>query len=301
MGPSEGQADLSILFVADGDRLEMQSWLLAGSLARAHEGGPAPHLYAYVTPGRMANVSPLTRDLYDACGVELRPLPPPPDWRAPYPHGNKMVAASDRRETSRAVFLDTDMVVLRPLLEMAQLPPDTVAAAPEGVPTWGADDDRWERAYAHFGLPMPEERVRLLRGRGREFVPYYNAGFVAFPDRAATGETRFADRWIETALAVDHDCPVGGKRPWLDQISLPLALARFGYRTEVLTHSWNYALTRRKDYSATPDAHVLHYHRYRFLVKAPQWPALIEDFWDRLPARHHAAAQAAFRDAELLS
>jgi hypothetical protein len=46
-------------------------------------------------------------------------LPDLPDWRAPFPHGNKMVAATDLRDTSRAVFLDTDMVCLRPLLAMA--------------------------------------------------------------------------------------------------------------------------------------------------------------------------------------
>jgi hypothetical protein len=125
----------------------------------------------------------LTRDLYKACGVTLRPLPDLPEWRAPFPHGNKMVAATDRRDTSRAVFLDTDMVCLRPLLAMAGLSANTVAAAPEGVPTWGGGDDRWDRAYAHFGLPYPTERVRLLRGRKKEFVPYFNAGFVAFPDR----------------------------------------------------------------------------------------------------------------------
>jgi hypothetical protein len=98
------------------------------------------------------------------------------------------------------------------------------------VPTWGGGDDRWDRAYAHFGLPYPTERVRLLRGRKKQFVPYFNAGFVAFPDRPeAEGQPRFADRWVETALDLDHNCRIGGKRPWLDQISLPLTLARFGY------------------------------------------------------------------------
>lgn len=290
MAPNSDRADLSVLFVADGRRLERQSWLLATSLARAHAAGPAPDLIAYVSADWLPQVGRITRELYDACGVALRVLPPAPDWRAPYPHGNKMVAASDERETSRAVFLDTDIVCARSIAEMADLPSDTVAAAPEGVPTWGRDDDRWDRAYAHFGLPYPTERIRLLRGRRMKFVPYYNAGFVAFPDRGAGA--RFADRWIETALDLDHNCPLGGKRPWLDQISLPLTLARFGYGTRVLGESWNYSLTRRKDYSATPDAHILHYHRFHYLRQAPQWPAIEADFWERLPVRHHAEAQA---------
>jgi hypothetical protein len=293
-------ADLSILFVADGERLERQSWLLASSISAAHADGPRPRVIAYASSQNIDAVSTLTRDLYDACGVELRVLPEQPSWRAPYPHGNKMVAASDMRDTARAVFLDTDMVCLRPLFDMARLPPNTVAAAPEGVPTWGRDDDRWERAYAHFDLPYPTERVRLLRGRKKEFVPYFNAGFVAFPDGSEGGQARFAERWIETALDLDHNCRIGGKRPWLDQISLPLTLARFGYDTDVLGETWNYSLARRKDYAATPDVHVYHYHRFRYLVQAPKWPELLDAFWTRLPRRHHAAARAVLAETDLL-
>lgn len=300
MDAASDTADLSILFVADGQRLERQSWLLASSLASAHSNGPAPKVFAYASSQGIAAISPLTRDLYEACGVTLRPLPPEPNWRAPYPHGNKMVAAADHRDTSRAVFLDTDMVCLHPLLEMAELPANTVAAAPEGVPTWGRDDDRWDRAYAHFELPYPKQRVRLLRGRKMVFVPYFNAGFVAFPDAPGPDGMHFADHWIETAVEVDHNCRVGGKRPWLDQISLPLTLARFGYGTEVLGETWNYSLARRKDYAAIPDVHIYHYHRFRYLVQAPAWNQVLSDFWDRLPTRHHAEAQAAFAEAEMV-
>jgi hypothetical protein len=291
------RGSLSVLFVADGARLEMQAWLLAASLARAHEGRPLPAFLAYVSPARMAELAPLTRDLFEACGVALRPLPDPPAWRRPYPHGNKIVAACDTRDTDRAVFLDTDTVCMGPLDALADLPPDTVAAAPEGVATWGGSDDRWPRAYAHFGLPVPETRVRLLRGRRREFVPYFNAGVLAFPDRAEPG---FAARWLDTALDFDHNCRIGGKRPWLDQIALPLALARFGYRAHVLDESWNYSLSRRKSMEGAQAASILHYHRFRHLAAAPQWPELHADLMSRLPPRHHAALSAALSEAGLV-
>jgi hypothetical protein len=293
-------ADLSILFVADGERLERQSWFLAASLARAHEAGPRPRIYAYASPEWLPKVATVTRALYEACGVELRPLPEPPDWRKPYAHGNKMVAATDIRDTARAVFLDTDMVCCAPLTGMADLPPDTIAAVPEGVPTWGKDDDRWERAYAHFGLPYPTERIRLTRGQRREFVPYYNAGLVAFPDDPGDGGPSFAARWMETALDFDHNCRIGGKRPWLDQITLPLTLARFGYRARVLDGAWNHSLARRGDQAGARAAHVLHYHRFAYLARAPQWPELLADFVARLPARYRAAAETALADTDLL-
>lgn len=295
MTQSGDRADLSIFFVADGARLEQQSWLLAASLAQAHASGPRPDLIAYASADWLPRMARATRDLFEACGVGLRALPPSPDWARPYPHGNKLAAAIDRRDTGRAVFLDTDMVCTAPLTALADLPADTVAAAPEGVPTWGRDDDRWDRVYAHFDLPYPTERIRLLRGRKRPFVPYYNAGLVAFPDGAP-----FAGQWIETALEIDHHCRVGGKRPWLDQISLPLTLARFGYRARVLDETWNYALSRRKSMAAAADARILHYHRFRYLRQAPRWHDLLEDFWALLPARHHGTAATALTEMGLI-
>ncbi|AHM03139.1 hypothetical protein roselon_00712 [Roseibacterium elongatum DSM 19469] len=291
---------LSILFVADGQRLEWQSWLLASSLAMAHEGHQTVRLYAYASDSYLPEVSAATRDLYAACSVDLRALPPTPGWRGDYPHGNKLLAASDHRAGGRAIFLDTDIVCAKPLTAMADLPADTVAAAPEGLPTWGREDDRWERAYAHYGLPVPTERVRLLRGRKKEFVPYFNAGFVCFSEdpQGAEGK-RFADHWLETALDFDHNCSIGGKRPWLDQITLPLTMARFGYKAEVLGETWNYSLTRRKDYSQTPDAEILHYHRAAFLEQAPQWPAILSDFWGRMPERHHDTARSCLEEMGL--
>jgi hypothetical protein len=290
---------LSILFVADGSRLELQSWLLAATLAQAHEGAPGVRLLAYAGAGHLQQLSDVTRDLYAACGVELRALPPSPAWARPYPHGNKMVAAADARTTVRAVFLDTDMVCLAPLTDLGRLPRDTVAAAPEGVATWGGDDDRWARAYAHFGLSVPEARITLLRGRRRRFVPYFNAGLVAFPDAAEGDGPRFAARWIETATAFDRDCRIGGKRPWLDQITLPLTLARYDYRTEVLDETWNFSAARRRDPEVMRTARVLHYHRFAHLARAPQLPAILDALRLRLPGRHHAAAMAALARAGL--
>lgn len=293
-------AETHIFFVADGERLEIQSWLLAASLAHAHRGIPDVHLYAYASPAWLPQIGPVTHAIYAAAKVALRPLPAPPKWAKPYPHGNKIVAATDPRGQGRSIFLDTDMVCLRDLTALAALPDDHVAAAPEGRATWGPDE-RWERAYAHYDLPMPTERVRLLRGERPENLPYFNAGLVAMPEAPGAGGKRFAEHWLETALDFDHNCKIANKRPWLDQITLPLAMARFGYAAHVLEESWNHALTYRgSDIARTPDAHILHYHRFRHLAAAPQWPALRAQFFDLLPKAHHAAARTLFAQAGLL-
>jgi hypothetical protein len=266
---------LGLFFVADGLRLEKQSWLLAASLKAAHDGDERVRQFAYVSEGYRPELSDLTHAMFEVCGVELRTLAAPPKWKGPYLHGNKIVAACDERGTTHSLFLDTDMACTRSLAEFMDLAPKTIAAAPEGRATWGGKNARWTRAYAHFGLEVPPERVRLLRGAKIEHVPYYNAGFVAFSEAPHSEDgRRFPEHWLETALDFDRNCKIANKRPWLDQISLPLTVTRFGYDVRVLDELHNYSLSHRADYAKTPDAVILHYHRMRFLAQAPQWPGL---------------------------
>jgi hypothetical protein len=286
--------DLNIFFVADGARLEWQSWLLAASLARAHDGQKGVHFFAYMGEDWLPQVSPVTLSIYRIAGVELRALPKSPGWAKPYPHGNKIVAATDNRGPGCGLFLDTDMVCLKPLTDLRALSVGQIAAAPEGRATWGTND-RWARAYDHFALPFPDARIRLLRDTQDDHVPYFNAGLVAFPEAEGTGADGFAKRWLETAMNFDHHCKIANKRPWLDQITLPLTIARFGYTAHVLGESHNYSLSYRGDYAQTPDVHVLHYHRSRFLEAAPQWPGIRDDFFALLPQSDHALATEGLR------
>lgn len=290
---------LGLFFVADGARLEQQSWLLAASLRAAHDGDARIRQFAYVSESYRPELQDMTHALFEVCGVELRTLAAPPMWKRPYPHGNKIVAACDDRGTSHSVFLDTDMACTRSLAEFMDLAPDTISAAPEGRPTWGGKNARWTRAYAHFGLEVPSERVRLLRGAKIEHLPYYNAGFVAFPEATHPEDgRRFAQHWLDTALDFDLNCKIANKRPWLDQISLPLTAARFGYNVRVLDELHNYSLSHRADYAQTPDAVILHYHRMRFLNQSPQWPGLRDMLLHTVPSAHRDGIAAWVADVE---
>jgi hypothetical protein len=73
-------------------------------------------------------------------------------------------------------------------------------------------------------------------------------------------------------MDVDHNCKIANKRLWLDQITLPLTIARRG-----------------------STGHVLHYHRCRFLDAAPQWPGIRDDFFALLPQSDHALATEGLR------
>lgn len=290
---------LALFYVADGYRLEKQSWLLAASLMAAHDGDERVKQFAYASAENRAEMRDITHAIYEVCGVELRTLAKPPKWKGPYPHGNKIIAACDDRGATHSVFLDTDMACTGSLADFMDLAPDTCAAAPEGRPTWGGKNARWTRAYAHFGMAVPTERVKLLRGAKLEYVPYFNAGLVAFPEAKHEDGRRFGEHWLDTALDFDRNCAIANKRPWLDQITLPLTMKRFGYKTRVLSELYNYSLSHRLDYSKTPtDALILHYHRMRFLFQSPQWPALRDNLIDAMPSTHRDELDVHIKDIE---
>lgn len=279
----------AFLFVVDGPALELRSHLLAMSLARVHRGMPWLRTYAYVSVQSMSELSPATLAIYEAAGVEMRPLPlPGKTWARSYPHGNKLLACAEPRDVMRSTFLDTDTIICKPLGGLGVHGTETVLAVPEGIATWGANG-RWERAYAYLGLPLPRERVHLVRHQRESHLPYFDAGFISFPEQPLSRhDRRFADLWLQLASDFDHGCSVGGKRPWLDQITLPLTLYRYGVRWEALSERWNYSMTRRKGiYPAEAEAHVLHYHMLRVMRDRPILMELVEDIRQVLPPKLH--------------
>ncbi|MCT8161174.1 hypothetical protein [Pseudoruegeria sp. SHC-113] len=247
-------------FVMDGLRFESQAILLATSLRR--QMGPKTPIIAYVSEPKLAEITRVTRHVLRNRNVEIRALSVEgAGWATPYPHGNKILAACARREGwDVSVFLDTDTVCLAPMdfSDCAEAP--CLAAVPEGVPTWGRNIEDWEAAYASLGLAVPEARVRLTRGRNRRMPPYFNAGLVAFKEEATEGGARFPEVWLETARHLDHDTAIAEKRPWLDQISLPIAMARMGARMIVKPESYNYSLYRRDADQSAAQIHLAHYH-----------------------------------------
>ena len=270
---------VTIFFVIDGPSLEAHAALLAATLL--HHNGTAFRYIGYIPDRHAAALSPALAALTKRCGVELRSLPGSArPWAKPYPHGNKILAATDRRAAGHALFLDTDMLCLGPL-DLTPLQSDrAIAVVPEGRRSWGSDLDRWQRVYTHFGLPLPEERIQLARNRNIMFVPYFNAGMILFPEAPLAENRRFADLWYDTALTIDHLVPVAKKRPWLDQIALPVTLKRFDIGFRIAPEALNYSAPDR---SLRPGEQplLLHYHRWSHLAT---WPLQRQDALDQTRA-----------------
>jgi hypothetical protein len=283
------EAAESIIFVVDGKGLEAMSLLLAASLARQHDPAEV-QLIAYVSDTYAPNLDPATRALFRACRVRIDPLPSAEGmWKKAYPHGNKILACAAPRTSRRTTFLDTDMVCQAPITGIPSSDPHEVFAVPEGKPTWGKKGDAWERAYRFFDLAMPEERVKLTRGRMLEFVPYFNAGFVSFSDLPLAEDGRnFGALWLDHARRFDWECAVANKRPWLDQVTLPLTMASYGLNCLVLPEVFNYSISEREDLSAVQAAKMVHYHRPAYFNSLPH----AADFLDLARAKVPATLQA---------
>lgn len=286
-----------IVFIVDDARLEAQALLLAASLRNTL--GPGCQILAYAPHPRVAGLSDLTRRLFDRCAVELRGFAVPAGtWRKPYPHGNKIIALADAEAQAlagpatavrRITFLDTDMICQGDFL--SALPEgDQVMAVPEGVQSWGKHEEDWARAYGFFGLALPAERVQLLRQRRKLSLPYFNAGMVSFPVVRSSGErARFAAAWLDTARRFDH-CAIANKRPWLDQITLPLTLYRHGFSWAALPKTFNYSASNLAQFAGAKKAHLLHYHQGPHLARVPrQRDRALRAALSRLPAEAHAA------------
>jgi hypothetical protein len=214
------------------------------------------------------------REAFACLGVDVRRLAVDPGhWAKPYPHGNKLFACAAPRETDAHVFLDTDTVCVAPLDLEDRIGPDALSVVPEGIPSWGKTGDRWARAYGHFGLPLPEDRVRLTRRKRIAFLPYFNAGFIGFHRDFGPPGQGFAQAWLDTAREVDCNLDVGGKRPWVDQIALPITLKRHGLAYDVLPDVYNFSISKR---AFEPDKapKIIHYHSFRY---APAWPQFLAE------------------------
>jgi hypothetical protein len=269
----------TLYFVMDGPDFESGALLLASSMRQ--EFGTDPVIEACVPEARRDSVSPLTQALLERMQVSIRYFAvEAAEWTSPYPHGNKILASCLPRETASAIFFDTDTVVTGPMNIEGLDQAHTVMVAPECTATWGRQIEDWGPVYALFDLEVPEERVRLFRGRRSLVPPYFNAGLVGYTTARNKDGLTFPDLWRDTARRIDQTEGIPNKRPWLDQIALPIAAARLGARMDIRDEAHNYNLYRRNP-DDQPEMHLAHYHQACVYRNWPQCLSVAHGLMDR--------------------
>lgn len=267
-------AKTSLIYVIDPPALMIEAILLSASVRRHM---PEVDLIAYCPAEKADLLPPQICEYLDATNTQLKLMPTAGVFSPHYKQGNKLIAAAQHRPHDFTVFLDTDTVLWQRVSLADMIGDGIVAAAPEGRRTWGKPDGHWQHAYSVFGMHVPAERIPMARTKVLS-PPYFNAGVVAFPNAPVTGASSFGECWLQTALELDqpeHDVPI--RRPYLDQIALPIAIRRASLNCRVLDDRFNLSLPHKDIPPGIPehkriswqkdidrinsvDPFILHYH-----------------------------------------
>lgn len=254
--------DVALIYVIDPPNLLTPSIPLLLSIRRHHPGAT---VIPYCPKGRLSEVPDRIRQFHIDQGAPIRELTRELEFARrnnskPYYHGHKILAAAERRTTSFCIWLDTDTYLAQRLDDARLFQKNIIAAVPESIAGYaGRFIEVWDKTYAVFGLDTPKERMKMVRTTNIQ-PPYFNAGFIAFPEVTERGE-RFGELWLDTAMIIDFDETLdhARKRPWLDQASLPVAIFRGGCGFEQMEPEFNYPIDT-PDMPPHDGVKLYHYH-----------------------------------------
>jgi len=212
-----------------------------------------------------------TGAVLESLGVEQAPIDNPvaPD----YPIGHKVAALAAGEARGLRLFVDSDALCLS-ALRWTEVQRAAFAAKPADIATFGSDE-LWQRLYERFGLQLPAERV-VATVSDQLMFPYFNAGMIATTEADALSRT-----WAELCRAIDAMEDIEPRRPWLDQIALPIALARLGLDFQSLGEVWNYPAHVKP---VMEQAQLVHYHLPSVVRREPALRACVARLMSAYPA-----------------
>lgn len=248
------------VFVCQQGELEIKSLLLAASLQRFARCDHELRAAIPQPESIWGKPSSATLELFErlgvgTCGIE-NPIGPE------YPIGNKLACLGIETDADKIIFLDSDMLCMREFHSDRRFEEFHVNAKPADLSTWAADLQQWQRAYATCGSEFPSYRVSSTVA-GESMPPYFNAGFIA-----AHRSSDLAKVWAECARSIDADASIPDKRPWLDQIALPVALNKLALKVDCLDERFNYPAHIKPIASDNPP-YFCHYHTPEVLCREP--------------------------------
>jgi hypothetical protein len=238
-------------FVCQQGDLELKSMLLAASLKRylrcdyeCVAAIPQPET-------QWGTVSEDTLVFMHDLGVRTVPITNP--FGKNYHIGNKFGCLGVDTLADRLIFLDSDILCGR------EFSPDTISpnlssifgADPEliegikgifgaqfsAVPSstlFTRDIKRWQQIYDLFDLPLPQWRI-VCTQIDELMLPIFNGGVIVVQNGLG-----FTEIWEDCCRRIDAEVSITNKYPWLDQLAIPVAIARLNLTVNVLDDRFNY-------------------------------------------------------------
>lgn len=260
---------LTLFFIVEPPSYQHMACYLAASI-RQHLPGDV-RLVGYCPAQGMDALDPNAVEALRRMRCDVRPMETEGRFDPAYPHGNKILACLQERDTDFSGFVDSDVLMIRDNRIDALVRDGHVSCSAAASIHW-APDDLWEVIYGAFGMEVPEDRIRLMRDRRRPMVPYYSSGFVLFPEGpTAPGGRSFPEIWMDTAQKIDRIDGLDNTRPYLDQMSLPVAIRRAGLGWHELPEEQHFILggkLRGKPFPKTREIFTVHYRKWEVLDEA---------------------------------
>jgi hypothetical protein len=219
----------AFVFVCQLGELEIKSMLLAASLKHFLQGDYELVAAIPQPANHWGTLSEKTQALMQILKIRSQPIVN--NINKNYPIGNKVACLGIDTSADQIVFLDSDILCLREF-NFPFNPP--FSAKPADLNLFSSDITVWKQIYDLFNLPLPYQRV-MASTSGELMVPYFNAGVIAIQNGIALKPV-----WEECCQIIDATHSITNKRPWLDQIALPVALARLNLDYHCLDERFNY-------------------------------------------------------------
>ncbi|MEO8241865.1 MAG: hypothetical protein ABI832_06095 [bacterium] len=260
---------LTVFFIVEPPEYQVMACYLAASLRE--QFGDTVALVGYCPADKLDLVQDEVKRVLGLMGCEVRPFQVQGRFDPAYPHGNKILATMEPRDTEFSCFMDSDILCLRPNAVENITAEGKVSLTPAAWMGWGKQDG-WQAIYDTVGLPLPEDRIRLMKQKkGDGKVPYFSSGLFSFPEQFRTAEGKsFPQVWYDVAQLVDTNPDIDKKRPYLDQMTLPLAIQKAGLDWNILPDAQHFILGGRQRGDPIPQ------DREIFTVHYRKWPVLKE-------------------------
>jgi hypothetical protein len=273
----------AFVFVCQQGELEIKSMLLATSLKLFLQGDYELVAAIPQPENHWGRLSEKTQALMQILKIRSQPIVNNIDKN--YPIGNKVACLGIDTSADQIVFLDSDILCLREFNFPFNLP---FSAKSADLNLFSSDITVWKQIYDLFNLPLPYRRV-MASSSGELMVPYFNAGVIAIQNGLALKPV-----WEECCQIIDATHSITNKRPWLDQIALPVALARLNLDYHYLDERFNYPAHHKplinSSFQSTQKKgmenflpFLCHYHWHSIIRREPLLNDLVKELANAYP------------------
>lgn len=253
---------LTIYFIVEPPDYQLMACYLAASIRE--QFGQAVTLVGYCPRQKLETVQSDVKRALDLLRVDLRGFDTEARFSPPYPHGNKLLATLEPRDTAFSCFMDSDILCIQPNHVENILLDGHVTLSKAASMNW-APQSIWTNIYQTCDMEIPDERFKLMKQRkGQERIPYFSSGLFSFPEQHRNPEgLSFPQVWMKIAQKIDANPDLPKKRPYLDQMSMPLAIRKAGLSWNILEDEQHFILGGRERGQPLPEGREIFTIHYR--------------------------------------